>query len=127
MKINCEFVINTILVIIIILMIVNICLNNRDNLENTSTVDSSLKSRVKDAGIIVFKSNNCGYCKNLIQDLEKNDLLEIVILKDITDPKCKQEFSKLNESSVPVIYSTKHDKKHVGYADINTIFSKMNI
>lgn len=127
MKLNCEYIINGILIAIIILLVVNLCMKRMDNLKDTKPIDSSLKSRIKDANLVIYKSNNCGYCKQLVQDLDKKKLLPAVTLKDITNPVHKQEFKNLNETGVPVVYSQKYDKKHVGYADINTIVSSMNI
>ncbi len=124
--INCEMVINSILVIIIIVLSINI-LYKKFNNENLSNIDNSLKDRVKKAKIVIYKTDSCSYCQKLMKELEHNGLHTYVRQVDVSTPDGKKEYIALNEEGVPIVKCENNGKICIGYHPIPKLIKKLNI
>lgn len=126
LKINCEMIVNIILVIVIIILLVKMFINPSENLENLKNVDAASIHKVKQAGLTIYVSESCGYCQKLKQMLDGHGLTNFVNFVDVNTPDGKKEYNKLNEQGVPVIKS-REGNIVVGYHDIEDLLKKLNM
>jgi thioredoxin-related protein len=96
---------------------------NIENLEDTKDIniqDSkyiNVQDKIKNGQLVMFKSNTCEFCRQMMVILNENNLLQYITVLDITSQTGKLEFNQLGESSVPLIKSNITGKIHYGYTD----------
>lgn len=130
-KMDCETIINIVLGIVVVLLLGNIIyirfFQKGESLSNTNT-DSNLITRIKKANLKVFKSNECGYCRKLMEVLDKAGVKDHVTLVDVTTPEGKNEYKALGESGVPIILCQANGEKHVGFTDdLDALLNKIKM
>lgn len=126
-NINCEMIINLILIIIIIIQVVLLITRYISNESLTDVVDPSIIHKLKDADIVIYKTNSCGYCKKLMDEIKNYGLENYVRIVDVDTSSGKSEYSSLNETGVPVIKCEKNGEIIAGYNPIPKIIEKLNI
>ena len=123
---DCENIINIILLVIIVILSVNIIYKKflPDTLVDVKPMD--FKKRFKEADIVVIKSNNCGYCQKLMKDLNQSGLTDSVKIVDVSTKEGSKLLQYSGETGVPVILSNKTGLKNVGYInDFNKLMEKL--
>jgi glutaredoxin len=130
-KMDCETIINIVLGIVVVLLLGNIIytrfFQKGESLSNTNT-NSNLINRIKSANLKVYKSNGCGYCRKLMEVLDKAGVKEHVTLVDVTTPEGQQEYKALGESGVPIILCQTNGERHVGFLnDLNELLNKLKM
>ena len=134
-KMDCETIINIILGIVVVLLLGNIIYlrffkkdESLTNTTNSDLVNSDLVNRFKDANLKVYKSNGCGYCRKLMEVLDKAGVKDHVTLVDVDTPEGKQEYKTLGESGVPIILCQTNGERHVGFTeDLNELLNKLKM
>lgn len=123
---NCEIVINIILGAIIVLLIIKLIINLFSGSKTTSSVSTKTSEQMtNEPTYTVYHSPHCGYCKKLIDDIEKGNFTNLCNFVDITTPSGKQQFSGLGESGVPVVINSTTQKKAVGYKSFPIIMEEL--
>ena len=115
---TCENVINFILIIVIIILAVNIIQQKfftKSGSEPLTNVSDSVKERVKNGKLVVYKTNSCGYCKKLMKLLNDLGLETYVRVVDVGTQNGKTEYAALGEKGVPIIKCETTGEIHVGY------------
>ena len=127
---TCENVINFILIIVIIILAVNIIQQKfftKSGSEPLTNVDS-VKERVKNGKLVVYKTNSCGYCKKLMKLLNDLGLETYVRVVDVGTQNGKTEYAALGEKGVPIIKCETTGEIHVGYnPDIEDLLHKLKM
>ena len=126
---TCENIINFILIVIIIILLVNIIRQTFFGKSNgESLTDDSVKERVKNGKLVVYKTNSCGYCIKLMKRLNELGLDTYVRVVDVGTQSGKTEYAALGEKGVPIIKCETTGELHVGYpTDIHALLDKLKI
>ena len=115
---TCENVINFILIIVIIILVVNIIQQKfftKSDSEPLTNVSDSVKEKVKNGKLVVYKTNSCGYCKKFMKLLNDLGLETYVRVVDVGTQNGKTEYAALGEKGVPIIKCETTGEIHVGY------------
>ena len=127
---TCENIINFILIVIIITMLVNIIQQRffSKPSEPLTNVSDSVKEKVKNGKLVVYKTNSCGYCKKFMKLLNDLGLETYVRVVDVGTQNGKTEYTALGEKGVPIIKSETTGEIHVGYnPDIEDLLHKLKM
>lgn len=128
---TCENIINFILIVIIIILLVNIIHQrffNKASSEPLTNVSDSVKEKVRNGKLVVYKTNSCGYCKKLMKLLSDLGLETYVRVVDVDTPGGKTEYTAIGEKGVPIIKCETTGEIHVGYnPDIKEIIQKLKL
>lgn len=128
---TCENIINFILIVIIIILVVNIIQQKfftKSVDESLTNIDDSVKEKVKNAKLVVYKTNSCGYCNKFLKLLYDLDLIKHVRIVDVDTQKGKTEYATLGETGVPIIKSDTTGEIYVGYNEnIENLLNKLKI
>jgi glutaredoxin len=128
---TCENVINFILIIIIIILLVSIIQQKffaKSGSEPLTNVSDSVKEKVKNGKLVVYKTNSCGYCKKFMKLLNDLGLETYVRVVDVGTQHGKTEYAALGEKGVPIIKSETTGEIHVGYnPDIEDLVYKLKM
>lgn len=128
---TCENIINFILVIVIIVLSVNIVYTRffkKSGSEPLTNVSDSVKERVKNGKLVVYKTNSCGYCKKFMALLNELGLDTYVRVVDVGTPEGKTEYAAIGEKGVPIIKCETTGEIHVGYnGDIEDLLHKLKM
>lgn len=66
-----------------------------------------LKHTIENLGLVAFVDvKNCPHCQSFMNLLQNNDLLDVVAVKDITNPSYRNELAQYGANGVPFIKST---------------------
>lgn len=80
-----------------------------------SSPNQNLRSQINDLQPVFFLDiKNCGHCRNMHNMLKQNQVLDLVVIKDINDPKNRQELVKLGGQGVPFIVSKRYGSNVTG-------------
>ena len=128
---TCENVINFILIIVIIILAVNIIQQKfftKSGSEPLTNVSDSVKEKVKNGKLVVYKTNSCGYCKKFMKLLNDLGLETYVRVVDVGTHNGKTEYAALGEKGVPIIKCETTGEIHVGYnPDIEDLLHKLKM
>ena len=127
---TCDNIINFILIVIIITMLVNIIQQRffSKPSEPLTNVSDSVKEKVKNGKLVVYKTNSCGYCKKFMKLLNDLGLETYVRVVDVGTQNGKTEYIALGEKGVPIIKSETTGEIHVGYnPDIEDLLHKLKM
>lgn len=128
---TCENVVNFILIIVIIILAVNIIQQKfftKSGSEPLTNGSDSVKEKVKNGKLVVYKTNSCGYCKKLMQLFYDLGLEPHVRVVDVDTQNGKTEYLAIGEKGVPIIKSEKTGEIHVGYnPNIEDLLNKLNM
>ena len=128
---TCENIINFILIIIIIILTVNIIQQKffpQSSSEPLTNVNDSIKEKFKNAKLVVYKTNSCGYCHKFMKLLNDLGLETYVRVVDVGTQQGKTEYTALGEKGVPIIKCETTGEIHVGYnPDIEDLLHKLKM
>jgi protein-disulfide isomerase len=123
---NCEIVINIILGVIIVLLSIKLIINLFSGSKTTSSGSTKTSEQMtNEPTYTVYHSPHCGYCKKLMDEIEKGNFTNLCNFVDITTPSGKKQFGELGEAGVPVVINSKNQKKAVGYKPISKIIEEL--
>lgn len=115
---TCENIINFILIVVIIILLVNIVQQmflSKSGSEPLTNVSDSVKEKVKNGKLVVYKTNSCGYCQKFMKLLNDLGLETHVRVVDVGTQNGKTEYAALGEKGVPIIKCETTGEIHVGY------------
>ena len=88
---------------------------------------NQIKIKIKELNIIMFKSDNCGHCKKMLETLRSNDLDSLIHIVDIQSPeamKLLNEFGITADEGVPMFYSVTLKKKVIGARPVDQLINE---
>lgn len=128
---NCENIVNFILIVIIIILMVNIIHQkffSKSGSEPLTNLSDSVKDRFKKGKLVVYKTNSCGYCQKFMKLLHDLGLETYVRIVDVGTKEGKTEYDTLGEKGVPIIKCETTGEIHVGYnPDIEDLLHKLKM
>jgi thiol-disulfide isomerase/thioredoxin len=65
--------------------------------------------------ILMYGNKRCGYCKKMLDEIEKNKSMDRFKYIEVSEGAGKLEFDNLNKDSVPYFLNPNNNKNHTGY------------
>lgn len=123
---NCELIINIVLVAVIVLLVIKLLIDMFNNPQSSNSNGNSNNEKMNNLyKYVIYFSPRCGWCTKLINEIMEANLEQLFEMRDITTPEGQNQFIKLSESGVPVCVNEQTGKKCVGYKSINEIIEEI--